>query len=112
MFRMTSRLWAQTHQVQNRSSILGLLEWVREGGAWGGRSRTLLGSLSFESHPAAGVLPAAARPLRPQSRQITIPTVPRAFREPPPAGLYSSQGTALSRLGSWKNCSIIDKEPS
>lgn len=43
---MTSRLWAQTHQVQNTSSNLGLLERVREGGAWG-RVKDLAGRLEF-----------------------------------------------------------------
>lgn len=108
---MTSRLWAQAYRVWNRPSILGLSGWDHEGRD-GGRSRALLGGLSFESHPALGALPVATRPVRPQSRQITILTVPRAFREPQPARLCSSQGTALSRLGSWKNCSIIDKESS
>lgn len=34
------------------------------------------------------------------------------FPEHQPARPCSSQGTAFSRLGSWKNCSIIDKESS
>ena len=88
---MTSRLWAQAYRVWNRPSILGLSGWDHEGRD-GGRSRALLGGLSFESHPALGALPVATRPVRPQSRQITILTVPRAFREPQPARLCRQGG--------------------
>lgn len=102
--------WLST-LCEEQGGYLGQLEQGCEGRTWGKMESPVAGS-GLESHPAAGAFLEATRPLHPRNGQITIPTMPRAFQEPQPARPCCSQGPALSRLGSWKNCSIIDKEPS